>query len=152
MHYPVRDSLLACLSGKDHVLTFANTVEGMFKIYPSENISSMYVPLGSHDTERVITLLGGNLDKVKLAFLFIFSYPGAPAIYYGDEVGLEGGKDPDCRRAFPWDSADWKGDLHPWVQNLITTRKNRSSLRRGDFNRIAVDDKRGIYTFARSLG
>lgn len=152
MHYPVRESLLACLTGKENVTTFANTVEGMFKIYPRENAFSMYLPLGSHDTERVFTVLGGHLDKVKLAFQFIFAYPGSPAIYYGDEVGLEGGKDPDCRRAFPWDPAGWKADLHPWIQNLISIRKGRSSLRRGDYNRIKIDNERGLYVFSRSLG
>jgi len=152
MHYPIRDSLLSCLTGKDSVATFANIVEGMFKIYPRENIYSMYVTLGTHDTERILTIVGGNIDKLKLAFLFLFAYPGAPAIYYGDEVGLEGGKDPYSRRAFPWDPAEWKADIHDWVQNLITARKSRLSLRRGDFNRIALEANEGAYAFARTLG
>ncbi len=152
MHYPIRDALLACLTGKDGVAGFAGTVEGMFKVYPRENIYSMYVTLGTHDTERVLTILGNNLDKLKLAFQFIFAYPGTPAIYYGDEIGLEGGKDPDSRRAFPWNPAEWKADLHPWVQNLITIRKERVSMRRGEYNRIAMDAGQGLYAFARTLG
>ena len=47
--------------------------------------------------------MGNNLDKTRLAFLFQFAYPGAPAIYYGDEIGLVGGKDPGCRGAFLWE-------------------------------------------------
>jgi cyclomaltodextrinase len=152
MHYPVRDALLACFNNKNTITQFADTVEGLFEIYPRENIFSMYVTLGSHDTERVYTMLGGNLNKAKLAFQFLFAYPGAPAIYYGDEIGLEGGKDPDCRRAFPWDPADWKGDLHPWIQSLIAIRKGRASLRRGEYARIMVDDVNGVYAFARTLG
>ena len=152
MHYPIRDALLACLTGKDNVAGFAGIVEGMFKVYLRENAYSMYVTLGSHDTERVLTILGCNLDKLKLAFQFIFAYPGAPSIYYGDEIGLEGGKDPDSRRAFPWNPAEWKADLHPWVQNLITIRKERVSMRRGDYNRIAMDAGQGLYAFARTLG
>jgi glycosidase len=152
MHYPIREALLATLTGKGTVTEFGNAVEGMFKIYTRENIFSMYVTLGTHDTERALTVLGGNLEKLKLAFQFLFAYPGAPAIYYGDEIGLEGGKDPDCRRAFPWNPSEWKGDLHPWVQNLIATRKNRSSLRRGEFTRIALNENIGLYAFARSLG
>jgi glycosidase len=110
------------------------------------------VPLDSHDTERFLTLMGGDLNRLKLAFQFIFAYPGAPAIYYGDEVGLEGGKDPDSRRAFPWDPEDWKGDLRPWLQNLIAVRKGRASLRRGEYARILVDRLNNVYAFARSLG
>ena len=152
MHYPIRDALLACLNGKDSVTGFAGAVESLFKVYPRENIYSMYVTLGTHDTERVLTTLGRNLDKLKLAFQFIFAYPGAPAIYYGDEIGLEGGKDPDSRRAFPWDPTEWQADLHPWVQNLIAVRKHRASLRRGEYNRVALDASQGLYAFARTLG
>ena len=152
MHYPIRDALLACLTGKDNVSGFANTVEGMLQIYPKENVYSMYLTLGTHDTERVLSMLGRNLDKLKLAFQFIFAYLGAPAIYYGDEIGLEGGKDPDNRRAFPWNPVDWKADLHPWVQNLITTRKERVSLRRGEYSRIILDMNQGLYAFSRIMG
>ncbi len=152
MHYPVRDALLACWNGKDNVAHFADQAEGLLKIYPRENVYSMYVTLGSHDTERLATMLGGRLDKIKLAFLFLFAYPGAPAVYYGDEIGLEGGKDPDSRRAFPWDPAEWKGDLHPWLQALIAARRGRSSLRRGDYVRLTVDEANGAYAFARILG
>ncbi|MCX6082723.1 MAG: glycoside hydrolase family 13 protein [Chloroflexi bacterium] len=152
MHYPIRDALLSCLTGKTLISNFAESVEGIFNVYPRENIYSMYVTIGTHDTERALTALDGNLRKLKLAFQFIFAYPGAPAIYYGDEIGIEGGKDPDSRRAFPWNPADWKADLHPWVQNLISIRKDRVSLRRGNYTQIAVDNKTGLYAFSRSLG
>jgi len=152
MHYPIKDALLACLNERESLTGFAKTVEGMFNIYPLENIYSMYVTLGSHDTDRALSILGGDIDKMKLAMLFIFGYPGAPAIYYGDEVGLVGGKDPDNRRAFPWDPAGWKADLRPWIQNLITTRKNRTSLRRGDFARVLLDEHARLYAFSRSIG
>jgi cyclomaltodextrinase len=152
MNYPVKDSLIKVLMGRENLIQFSDKVEGLFKIYPRENVYAMYVPLGSHDTERILTALGGNFDKLKLAFLFQFAYPGAPAIYYGDEVGLEGGKDPDCRGAFPWDPAQWKGDLQPWVRELIAIRKNRTSLRRGEYSRVLVSEEKGIYAFTRTLG
>lgn len=152
MNYPLRAALLDCLTGKQNITWFADTIENLLKVYPRENVYAMYNTLGSHDTERLMTMLGNSLDKVKLAFLFLFAWPGAPAIYYGDEIGLEGGKDPECRRAFPWDPADWKGDLHPWVQNLIAVRQARPSLRRGEHARLTVDDAHGLYAFARTLG
>lgn len=152
MHYPVRDALLPCFNGKETPTQFADKVEALFKVYPRENLYSMYVTLGSHDTERILTMLGGDLDKLKLAFQFIFAYPGAPAIYYGDEIGLEGGKDPDCRRAFPWEPSTWKADLRPWIQNLIAMRKSRASLRRGEYTRVHLDETHGVYAFVRTLG
>jgi len=151
MHYPLREALLGCLAGKETAQQFADKVEGFLSTFPSDNVRAMYVPLGSHDTERVFTALG-SLDKVKLAFLFQFAYPGAPAIYYGDEVGLEGHGDPDSRRAFPWDPADWKADLRPFVQSLMVLRKARPSLRRGEFLRLIADPVSGLYAFARTLG
>jgi cyclomaltodextrinase / maltogenic alpha-amylase / neopullulanase len=87
-----------------------------------------------------------------LSFLYEFSLPGAPSVYYGDEIGLPGGKDPDCRRAFPWEPSRWNDDLRSWIQQLIGLRKRLPVLRRGDFKRLLVDDPRGCFVFARSLG
>lgn len=150
MHYPVRDALLEGLNQQINATQFGDKVEGLLKAYPAENIKAMYVPLGSHDTERLRFKVGGDLNKAKLAFLYQFAYPGAPAIYYGDEIGLDGDKDPDCRRAFPWDSSEWQGDLRIWVQALIALRKSLPALRRGDYKRIYADEK--TYVFARTLG
>lgn len=150
MHYPVRDALLETLNSQINATQFGDKVESLFDVYPQENVRAMYIPLGSHDTERLRFKLGGNLDKAKLAFLFQFAYPGAPAIYYGDEIGLDGDKDPDCRRAFPWDKSKWQGDLRPWVQQLIGLRKRLPVLRRGEYIRLLAEEK--VYAFARKLG
>jgi cyclomaltodextrinase / maltogenic alpha-amylase / neopullulanase len=152
MHYPFRNALLDGLTGKLNAVEFASRLEGLLTLYPRENAYAMYLPLGSHDTERIMTLLNANLAKAKLAFLLQFAYPGAPAIYYGDEIGLEGGKDPDNRRAFPWNPADWKGDLHPWVQELIDARKARPSVRWGEYVHITADAAAGWCAFARTFG
>jgi glycosidase len=120
--------------------------------YPRENLHAMYNLLGSHDTERIKTLLKGDQKKLALAYLFLFAYPGAPAIFYGDEVGLEGGKDPGCRKAFPWNEGSWDRDLRKLIQQLIAIRKNKPALRRGTFQEVFKDGKRGGYGFARVLG
>jgi glycosidase len=112
----------------------------------------MYNPLGSHDTVRIKTELKADLKKLKLAYLFLMAYPGAPAIYYGDEIGMEGGKDPACRKAFPWDEKKWDDDLRRFIRQLITIRKNRQELRRGSYQEVLVDSKRNGYSFARILG
>jgi len=152
MNYPIRDALLEWLAAKGSASQFADKVEKQLTLYPRQNAYAMFLTVGSHDTERIWTALGGDLAKVKLAFLFQFTYPGAPAVYYGDETGIEGGKDPACRRTFLWDRKYWHQDLREWVKTLIQLRKSNTSLRRGDFIRIFVDDARGIYAYARTLG
>jgi cyclomaltodextrinase / maltogenic alpha-amylase / neopullulanase len=150
MHYPVRDALIETLNSQINATQFGDKVESLFDAYPQKNVQAMYVPLGSHDTKRIRHKLGGNLDKIKLAFLFQFAYPGAPAIYYGDEVGVDGDKDPDCRRTFPWDANEWQGDLRPWVQELVGLRKKIPAMRRGEYIRLLAEEKG--YAFARKLG
>jgi glycosidase len=149
-NYPVRDALVGLLQGRENAVQFDARIDTLLKAYDHENSSAMYIPLDSHDTERFKTMVGGNIDKLKMAFLFQMAFPGAPAIYYGDEVGMEGGKDPDSRRAFPWNEDDWDQDLRTWVKTLITMRKRTTCLRRGDFLRLMAED--GIYAFARVMG
>jgi cyclomaltodextrinase / maltogenic alpha-amylase / neopullulanase len=153
MNYPLRDALLRLLyAGTLSTTGFADRVESLLEKYPRENAYSMYVPLGSHDTERLLTKLEGNVNKAKLAFLFQFAYPGAPAIYYGDEIGLTGGKDPECRGAFPWSKERWNSELLAWMKALVSGRKHLVALRRGDYRRILADVQRHCYAFARTLG
>ncbi len=152
MNYPIRDAVLNWLTGKGSVSQFAQHVEKQMTLYARENVYAMYLLLGSHDTERIWTVLGGNIAKVKLAFQFLFALPGAPAIYYGDEIGMEGGKDPACRHTFMWEERTWQKELRAWLQKLVALRKTRVVLRRGEFQRVNVDDIRGCYAFMRSLG
>ena len=63
--------------------------------------------LDSHDTPRFLSCASGDKDALKLAWLFMFSYPGAPCIYYGDEIGVDGEHDPGCRKSFPWEESKW---------------------------------------------
>jgi glycosidase len=150
MNYPVKDALLALFQGRENARQFGERVQVLIRAYKRENLYAMYVPLDSHDTERLKTLMAGNVDKLKLAFLFQMAFPGAPAIYYGSEIGMEGGKDPDNRRAFPWKEADWNQELRTWVRTLVSLRKQTVSLRRGDFSQVLAED--GYYAFARRLG
>lgn len=103
--------------------------------------------MGSHDTARILTIAGGDIKTVELATLLLFTFPGAPCIYYGDEVGLEGGLDPDCRRTFPAPQ-DWNTHLLEYHKELIRLRHQYISLRRGIYDPIYADDN--IYVFSRS--
>lgn len=150
INYPVKEALLALLQGRHAADEFGKRIQAIINSYPRENLFSMFVPLDSHDTERFLTLLSGSLDKLKLAYLFQMAFPGAPVIYYGDEIGLEGGKDPDNRRAFPWQATSWNHELRNWVKTLISLRKHTPALRRGDFKQLTTVE--GVYSFARLLG
>lgn len=152
MNYPLRSAILDLLRERIDLKDFAEKLERLTERYPRENLFSMYLPLGSHDTRRVITKLDGRIDQLQLAFLIQFAFPGAPAVYYGDEIGLTGGKDPDCRKAFPWDESDWNTSLRTFVKKLISIRRKRVELRRGEFKQTFLNPERGGYAFSRILG
>ncbi len=152
LNYPLRTALLGFLDQKLTATEFGRQAEALLGIYPRENAYAMFSMLGSHDTERILTHCGGDINKVRLAMMFQFSYPGVPVVYYGDEIGLEGEEDPDCRQAFPWDESRWKPGLRPFVQRLVAIRKRLATLRRGNMVRLLADDKRGVFVFARTLG
>ena len=153
MNYPLREALLGVLTGKVNVGGFADRLETLLhKQYAREHVYAMYNPLGSHDTERVLTMLNGDQAKLKLAWLIQMALPGAPAVYYGDEIGLEGGKDPECRKAFPWDTLEQKDELHRYLRSLIHWRKRLPMLRRGSYGRVLVEDGRSCMAFVRALG
>ncbi len=151
MNYPLRSLILELLQGKINAQQFGGHIDALLRAYPPENTFAMYNSLGSHDTERIYTLMGQNVQKVKLAFLFLFGYPGAPAVYYGDEVGLEGLKDPACRRAFPWQEETWKDQLRSFIQKLIGLRQQMPALRAGALRTLFASDSQNAYACVRSL-
>jgi alpha-glucosidase len=93
--------------------------------------------LSSHDTTRILNIVDGNPELVKLGAAMLMTYPGVPCIYYGDELGLPGGPDPDNRRCMPWHDPDsWNRDLFSYFQQLIAFRKSAPALIRGGFQQL----------------
>lgn len=82
----------------------------------------MYNLIDSHDTERFLYLCREDKTLLKLAVAFQILFPGSPAIYYGDEVGMTGDNDPDCRRCMEWEENADK-DVKNWYQKMIQLRK-----------------------------
>lgn len=151
MNYPVRQSLLDFFQDEGiSAGEFTSEIESIYRAYDRKNTFSHYLPLGSHDTERIRTALGGDLGRVKLAFQFIFTYPGAPSIFYGDEVGLQGGKDPDCRQAFPWEPSKWEHGLRDHIRKLISLRKRSRALRRGELRFLSLVGSPRACAFSRT--
>ena len=105
--------------------------------------------LDSHDTPRFLTRVGGDRNRMLLGATALFTYIGVPCVYYGDEVGMEGGADPDCRRAFPWDESEWDRHLLGAYRELARLRTASAALQRGAQRTLhAADD---LYAYARVL-
>lgn len=103
---------------------------------PATNLAQLNL-LGSHDTPRLLTLLSGDRGRAALATLFLFLLPGAPSIYYGDEVGMAGGEDPGCRGGFRWDREAWDEPLLESFRSAIALRKSRPAIRRGAYRALS---------------
>jgi cyclomaltodextrinase / maltogenic alpha-amylase / neopullulanase len=128
---------------------FADRIDHNLGLYKPDITYAQMNLLDSHDTPRFLSCVSGDKDSLKLAWLFMFTYPGAPCIYYGDEIGVDGQHDPDCRKSFPWDEGKWDMDLRTYVMELITLRRKNQALRRGDYKRLWSTN--GTYAFSRSL-
>ncbi len=107
---------------------FGRRLTELLAAYAPETNAVQLNLLGSHDTPRVGSVLGGDREAMELATLLQATLPGAPCIYYGDEVGVMGGVDPDSRRAFPWD-AHWDTELLGSVQAMLALRHAEPALR-----------------------
>ncbi len=151
MNYPLKEAIIQLLNDRWTIGQCVEKIQSIFRSYPQENINAMYNLLGSHDTERLRTVLG-SLEKSKLAILILFTLPGAPAIYYGDEVGIEGGKDPDCRRAFPWKEKDWNEDIRRTTKTAVELRKAYFGLSSPFFECVFSDDTNRILAYTRGEG
>ena len=95
--------------------------------------------LGSHDAPRARTVCGGDLASVRIATLLQMTLPGAPCVYYGDELGLEGEQDPYNRGAYPGDPDSWDHGLRAFVRDLIGLRRRHRALRDGGLRVLAAE-------------
>jgi len=126
---------------------FTSAIDNLLGLYDPAVTQVQLNLLDSHDTPRFVTCARGDESALRLAALFMFTYPGAPSIYYGDEIGLDGRHDPDCRKAFLWDEGRWNHDLRAYFRRCIELRKAHPALRRGRFEVLL--SKNDVYAFAR---
>lgn len=157
MNYLVSAALMGLLV-KDRIPAYAYQIGGMQKVlrpYTAaefgdriEYLLGLYQPeinyvqlnlLDSHDTARFLTVAGGDEAALRLAYFFLFTYIGAPCIYYGDEIGIDGGPDPECRKSFNWDEKTWNHGLRSYLKELAQLRKAEVALRRGTYQRVYSD-------------
>jgi neopullulanase len=164
MNYPLAEAILSFVgAGRLDEELVAKTHEYGRHVRPIDgpefgrqltNVMATYAPevaslqlnlLDSHDTPRFISLAGGDATALRLAALIQMTLPGAPCIYYGDEMGVEGREDPDCRRAYPWDPARQDRTLREFYAGLIGLRHAESVLRRGRFEFLGAVDSAVAY-------
>jgi cyclomaltodextrinase / maltogenic alpha-amylase / neopullulanase len=126
---------------------FAERINSILGLYKPKVTRSLLNLLDSHDTPRFLTCASHDKASLRLALAFILTYPGAPCIFYGDEIGLAGYQDPDCRQPFPWDESKWDHDLRNYVKALCSLRSRHKALRVGDFEHIYARDN--VYAFIR---
>jgi neopullulanase len=124
-------------------------LDDLLSLYLWEAALAQLNLLDSHDTPRFLSLARGDKAALRLATLVQMTYPGAPCIYYGDEIGLSGGGDPDCRRAFPWDISQWDAELWDFFKQCISLRRAHPALRTGDYFPLYAQDN--VIAYLRQL-
>ena len=168
MNYPFRTALIAYLRGGD-ADDFRETLEALRENYPPEAFLSLMNFLGTHDTPRILTVLGADsvpdskadraayrlspaqrqigLERLRLAALILFTFPGAPTVYYGDEAAMEGWEDPFNRAGYPWEQEDT--DLKAHFAELARFRRSFPALQAGVLHWIWTSGP--LLIFAREL-
>jgi neopullulanase len=128
--------------------TFARQIKQMQELYDWEINYVQLNLLDSHDMARALWILGENKSALRSCVLFQMTMPGAPCIYYGDEIGLSSDGDPYCREAFPWDAEDtWDQDLLAFYRKATALRHNYPVLRTGTFQNLYAAGM--VYAFYR---
>ncbi len=156
MNYVFKDAILGLVTGWDakHAM---ECILCVMENYPPQVIPNLMNLIGSHDTMRALTLLGGEplrgrdrawqaanslsdeqmcigKNLLRLATVMQYTLPGVPSIYYGDEVGMQGYKDPFCRRTYPWGREDT--ELFEWFAKLGKLRRSLECLKNGSFEPV----------------
>jgi len=126
--------------GRGNAAAFERDLAPGRTAYPSQAVQVMMNLIDSHDTVRFVTTAGGDRRRLLMAYALAMTYPGAPHIWYGDEIGMEGQKDPDCRRPFYWNYVDDpdRVALRESVKKLCHLRREHEALRRGAFRLVAA--------------
>ena len=130
---------------------YAAKIDHLLNLYPWPVQLTQLNLLDSHDTSRFVTIAGDDRASVRLGTLLLFTFPGAPSIYYGDEIGM-GGALPDhwARKSFPWDHPQrWDLDALAFHKAVIALRRSNPALQSGDYIPLYADTD--VYAFARTL-
>ncbi|MGC6767506.1 glycoside hydrolase family 13 protein [Enterococcus sp. LJL51] len=142
MNYPFRELILSVVRREQVPQATAEQLTVLQENYPMDIFYNNLNNIGTHDTERILTLLDNDLSRLNLAVGMMFMLPGVPTIYYGDEAGLTGGKDPENRKFFPW--KDKNQTIFNLYQKWIDRRKKNPVLVQGAFYPFYTENILGI--------
>ena len=148
MGYPFRKGILSFLKGEIASYELNDLYMEIKENYPPDAFKANLNLIGTHDVKRIKTELDNDKDMVKLAVLAQMTFEGVPYIYYGDEAGLEGEKDPDNRRTYPWKNED--NEMIDFYRNSIQTRYRIKSLLKGETNFIYTQDN-DVFAYERLM-
>ncbi|MEE0944288.1 MAG: glycoside hydrolase family 13 protein [Clostridia bacterium] len=160
MNYPLRNALIDFALGRCDAKAFDMRISSIKENYPKETFYSLLNFLSSHDVERILTVLGGDCpdnkeeqaayymsgEKLKVAkkrlfavMTILFLMPGVPCLFYGDEAGIQGFRDPFCRACYPWGNEDT--EIYDEVKKLIKLRKSSDIFVSGDMETVYTYDR-----------
>ncbi|MEY8538401.1 glycoside hydrolase family 13 protein [Lactococcus muris] len=146
MNYPFREMIIAYLTSTRSAQDIAYQMMVLNENYPQDIFYNNLNNLGTHDTERILTMVGDEANDLAVGMLF--TLPGVPCVYYGDEAGLTGRKDPKNRKYFPWKNIH--APTHTLYQEWIAKRRTEKSLYRGKFVPFYHEDVLGILRYTES--
>lgn len=141
-NYPFKEAVIKFVNSEITSEDFTRIIMSLYENYPKENFYCNLNVLGTHDTERILTLLykdGKNIIyKLTIALAIQMTMPGVPLIYYGDEAGLTGGKDPLNRKPYPWGNENM--DIYNIYKEVIKIRNNNQVFIEGDLKFHSINE------------
>ena len=180
MHYPLAEAVISFVGGEridrrvvgqhfelaaniraDDGPAFAGRLERAMTVYEPAVTSVQLNLLDSHDTPRLLSMVGEDPRSVALATFILMTLPGAPSVFYGDEIGMPGEMDPFCRAPMRWDESTWNRELLDATTGAIALRRANRTLRHGSFGLVGAegpwcawrrDDDAGTFVIAVNAG
>lgn len=166
MNYPLKNILIAAAIGKVDAKKLSRVIMSLYENYPKQAFNSLLNMLSSHDSERILTMLGDapkNSDRnfqsgfildeasykkamyrLKPVLGVLMLMPGVPCIFYGDEIGMQGYGDPFCRACFNWNAVNSENEILKIYKRFINLRKSSDCFKKGDF--------KPVYTHGNTFG
>ncbi|HAX73537.1 MAG TPA: alpha-glycosidase [Firmicutes bacterium] len=153
MNYPLTDAMNEFVAkGEMKPSEFMIALNKIYTNY-SHNVNEVaFNLLDSHDTTRLLTVCGGNKQKALLAYTVQMTQTGSPCIYYGGEIGLDGGADPLCRKCMIWDENKQDRYIFDYLKKLIEVRRNYPTMRSTELEWIEANDKKDYLIFKKTKG
>ena len=150
MNYPFKNAIIdffakGIISGRE----FLDIMAENRALYMDSITKQMWNLLGSHDTKRIYTECDGNIDRIKLSIAYQFLYIGVPYIYYGDEIGLSGGDDPNNRKCMNWNKNTQNKEIFDFYRDITNIRKENKVFIYGTFEEVYCENN--IIAFKRVL-